>query len=814
MRAVSRYGNGTAVRTGLVVAAVSCLSASLAGSPTVETTRPMLRVQVAPPSLSPAAVAPEFIKKYCAGCHNERQRTAGLVLSSLDMSRIGSDAEVWEKVVRKLRSRAMPPPSMPRPSESEYDTFASALEATLDRASATAPNPGRPALHRLNRAEYGNAVRDLLALEVDVTSLLPTDESGYGFDNNADVLSMSPALLERYMSAARKLSGLAVGDPQVSSSQKIYRLSETLTQGDRMGEDLPFGSRGGIAVHHYFPVSGEYIFRVRMRRGLITDDVISGIQNREEIDVRIDRARVKRFSFGGDPEKLSSPEYRLHADWSLDVRVVVEAGLRTVTVAFLKKASKTEGVGPDRFPVVSASYAHDASEMSVETLEIEGPLGPTDAGDTASRRRIFGCRPKSATDEPECAKQILSTLARRAYRRSLTPQEVQNVIRAYDIARRDGRVFEEGIRFALQRILVSPHFLFRSEVDPLNAEPDSAYRLGNREIASRLSFFLWSSIPDDELLDLAARGKLNEPATIEQQVRRMLADPRAAALTKNFGDQWLHLRNMQGVFPDPRRFPEFEMNLRDALRHETELFFESQVREDRSVLELLTANYTYLNERLARHYGIPSVYGSHFRRVMLSDGRRMGLLGHGSILTVTSYSTRTSPVIRGKFLLENLLGAPPPPPPPNVPKLPEDPPTTHPTSVRARLEQHRKNPVCASCHAQMDPLGFALENYDAVGKWRTTEGSTPVDVTGRLADGTKFDGPDGLRAALLIHHEEIVHAVIEKLLTYALGRGTEYYDMPSVRKIARDSASADYRWSALILGIVKSTPFQMRRAGS
>ena len=751
------------------------------------------------------------LDRYCVACHNERLLTAGLALDSIDVVHVAHRSGVWEKIVRKLRSGSMPPVGRPRPDDATYDSLANWLETQLDRASAVSPDPGRPALHRLNRAEYVNAIRDLLALEIDPESLLPPDESGFGFDNIADVLSLSPALMERYFLAARKISRAAVGDPATESSVATYTVHEALIQDDRISEDLPFGSRGGMVVRHHFPVDGEYVVQVRLRRGGLARNAISGIDNREQVDIRLDGSRLQLFTVGGQqPEQ--PPGYRQNADDDMNVRVPVTAGTHSIGVAFVKRPGvKTEGLGLSRVPAFSTSFSGASTAMTVEHVEVEGPLSVSGPGDTPSRRRLFVCRPRGSQDEEACAKRIIGTVGRRAFRRPLAGDDVDRLHAAYVLARRD-RDFEEGIRFALQRILVSPEFLFRIESDPPDVAAGAGYPVSDLELASRLSFFLWSSIPDDELLDLAARGDLRAPAVLEQQVRRMLADDRAVALVHNFGGQWLRLRNLRMVAPSSRLFPEFDYSLRDAMWRETELFLDSQLREDRSVLDLLRSDYTFLNERLARHYGIPNVYGSHFRRDTLTDERRPGILGHASVLTVTSYSTRTSPVVRGKWLLENILAEPPPPPPDDVPPLEEDEATPLPTSVRGRLEQHRRNPACASCHARIDPLGFALENFDALGKWRATELGLPVDASGVLLDGTRLDGPVDLRDVLLRNEAQFVGAFTEKLLTYALGRGVEYYDMPAVRRIVRGAAPSDYRWSTLILGIVKSTPFQMRRA--
>jgi mono/diheme cytochrome c family protein len=763
-----------------------------------------------------------LLAQYCVSCHNERLKTAGLMLDKLDPERVGDAPAVWEKVVGKLRSRAMPPAGMPRPDEATFDAFASWLETALDRAAAITPNPGRSAaVHRLNRSEYTHAIRDLLSVEIDSASLLPGDDSGYGFDNIADVLSLSPALLDRYMLAAGKISRLAIGDPSIRPFVQTYRLSPTLLQEDRMSEDLPFGSRGGIAVRHLFPVDGEYLFKIVLQR--FYGDGIRGLGERNQIEVRVDRARIKRFTVGADGPRtpwmaIANPTpYERTADEDLEVRVPVKAGRRLVAVTFVKKNSVTEGVLEPRLGVRPFEFTNDKdAEMGVDSVGISGPYNAKTPGDTSSRRQIFVCYPTGLQDEEPCAKRILYTLARRAYRRPVADNDVETLLGFYRAGRAKGS-FEAGIQLALRAVLVDPDFLFRVERDPVNVPARTAYRVSDVELASRLSFFLWASIPDDQLLDLAARGKLKDPTVLEQQVRRMLGDTRSNALTSNFVGQWLHVRNMREVAPDPDAFPTFDENLREAFLNETELFVESQRREDRSVVDLLSANYTFVNERLARHYGIPNIYGNRFRRVTFPENTpRGGLLGHGSILTVTSYAHRTAPTLRGKWVLENLLGAPPPPPPANVPSLEENAKGSGKLlSVRERLEQHRRNPACASCHARMDPLGFALENFDAIGEWRaTTEANTTIDASGALPGGVTFEGSAGLRDILLQRRDEFARGMTEKLLTYALGRGLEYYDLPAVRKIMREAAPNDYKWSSIIVSIVKSMPFQMRRTES
>ena len=798
-----------------VAAALGIAVSSAAAQPAAEETRAAARE-----AARTAPDAPEtyraVLDRYCVACHNERTLTGNLALDNVDIAHVGDAAEVWEKVLEKLRTRAMPPPRRPRPGDEKYDRFAGWLETELDGAAAARPNPGRPTIHRLNRLEYANAVRDLLGLSVDVDTMLPADDLAYGFDNNADILTIAPGMLERYLSAARRIGRLAVGDSAIEPDVVRYPVSSLLVQRDRMSEEMPFGSRGGAAVTHHFPLDGEYVVRLTLLGN-------GGRREPQEIDVRVDGVRAALLRAGngaGGGATRGMPT----GDGSLAVRVPVRAGTHVVSVSFLKRTAVTEGVAPDRLPVWTFSTGRGYVEpMALESVGIEGPYRPEPAdragsagrgaGETASRERIFTCRPDGPRDEAACADEILAVLARRAFRRPATGDDLDVLRYFYGEGRRAGG-FEGGIQRAIESLLVDPEFLFRIERDPEDAAPGSPYRLSDVELASRLSFFLWSSIPDDELLAVAEAGRLRDPAVLERQVQRMLADERSRVLVDSFTAQWLHLRRMRTVTPDVQAFPAFDDNLREALVRETELFVESQMREDRSVVELLTADYTFVNERLARHYGMPGVYGSRFRRVPLGDGARRGLLGHGSILTVTSLATRTSPVVRGKWVLENILGTPPPPPPPDVPDLPEREAGEAQRSLRARLEAHRANPVCSACHARMDPLGFALEHFDAVGKWRTAEGGVPIDASGALPDGTTFDGLPGLRDVLLARQDEFVTTVAEKLLTYALGRGIEHYDRPALRAIVRDAAADGYRWSSLVLGVARSLPFQMRRAES
>jgi mono/diheme cytochrome c family protein len=726
------------------------------------------------------------LDKYCVTCHNARLRTASLLLDEADVDRPETRAAIWEKVLHKLRAREMPPAGVPHPDEATYNRLAAYLETTLDTVAAAHPNPGRPGAYRLNRLQYANSIRDLIGLEIDAASLLPADDSGYGFDNIGDVLTVSPVLLEKYLSAAATISRQAIGDRSLAPTSTEFSIPPATVQTERESRELPIGSRGGIAVHHHFPVDAEYVIKVRLQRGKDATTIV-GMSDQRRLDIRLDRGRIGQFRIGG-PGPIK--------DDDLEVRVPVTAGSHLVAATFVKDTVKQEGV--------LNRTGDTAFFEGVGTVSIAGPYNATGSGDSATRRKIFICRPRGA-DDGSCATTIVTTLAHRAYRRPIAKEEIPSLMAPYRSGREHGG-FENGIRLALQRILVSPDFLFRVEVDPSGVRPGAAYRVSDVELASRLSFFLWSTGPDDELLAAAERGALHDRAALDRQVSRMLSDPRANTLVSNFVGQWLYLRNMEAVLPDPSAFPDFDENLRTALGKETELFFESMIREDRSLLDLLDADYTFLNERLARHYGISGVHGTEFRRVTVTNDERKGLLGKGSVLTVTSYPNRTSPTLRGKFILENLLGSPPPPPPPNVPSLKEDKDASQ-LTMRQRMEQHRANPVCASCHARMDPLGFALENFDGLGRWRSG-----VDAAGVLPDGTKIDGPIGLRKVLLERKDQFVATATERLLTYALGRGVEPFDMPAVRTIARDAAARDYRWSALITGIVTSVPFQMRRA--
>ena len=775
----------------------------------------------------------EVLDRFCVRCHNDRMRTAELELDTKDLANVSADAEAWERVIVRLRAQTMPPGGSPRPDEATYRAVATWLEAEIDTVALASPDPGRgETFHRLNRAEYQAAVRDLLAVDVDVTSLLPADNTyEHGFDNNGEMLSISPDLVSRYLTAARRISRLAVGIPPVGPAVATYRVHPGLLQDDRQDDALSFGSRGGIAIQHYFPVDGEYTIKIRLHRNF--SDYIIGFSTPQELDVRLDGELITRFtvgdadavgqmaplSFSGNIAGDAQWEYYMNTgDAGLEVRFPAKAGQRLVGVSFARRLSETEGVlqprnrGYGRF--VDERYDDHAA---VEQVAIGGPYTVEGPGDTASRREIFVCRSAATAtvtdDEEACAGDILARLSRRAYRRPVTDSEVETLMDFYRSGRRDGD-FDAGIQFALERMLVDPEFLFRIERDPTDVAPGTPYRLSDLELASRLSFFLWSSIPDDELLEIAVRGQLSDPTVLERQTRRLLSDARSSALIDNFVSQWLRLRNLESQQRESAEYPEFDENLREAFRRETELFVESTIREDRSLLELLSANYTFVNERLARHYGIRGIYGDRFRRVTFDrDHPRGGLLGQGGLLMVTSHPNRTSPVLRGKWLLESILGAPPPEPPPNVPGLPDRGEGGEPESVRDRLERHRANPVCASCHAPMDPLGFALENFDAIGRWReTSEAGLPIDASATMPSGAQFDGPAGLRRVLLRRGEDFASAVTEKLLAYAVGRGLGYYDRPCVRQILRDAAPDDYRWSSIVLGIVRSAPFQWRRS--
>ena len=807
----------------------------------------------APARTSSRAPHRALLDRYCVTCHNDRLKTAGLALDTLDLKRVGEFPEVWEKVVRKLRAGVMPPSGRPRPDQPAYDGLATWLETALDRAARANPDPGRTEpFHRLNRAEYQNVIRDLLALDIDITERLPPDDASYGFDNIAGVLKMSPTLMDRYLSVSRHISRIAVGGPVSAQNVDTFRIRPDYPQDHRL-EGLPFGTRGGTRIRHTFPVDATYVIQVRLSRraGNGANEDVPRFDDSHDLELSVDGVRVRMFTLAGEP----APPEQLRGDYgnaarrdldaSWQARLPMRAGPREIQVAFLARSSVVDDTDvrlPFERPI---HYSDERRQPYLGEVVITGPFDAAGPGDTPSRRRIFVCQPHDAgarrdegprdgadrseppvhaaapvgagprPAEASCARTILTALARRAYRRPVADADLKPLLAFYHEGRTSGG-FDEGIQRALEFLLVSPDFLFRVERDPEDVPPNTAYLVSDLELATRLSFFLWSSIPDRELFDLASGGVLRRPAVLEQQVRRMLADPRSKALVSNFAAQWLFLRNLPAVTPDPRLFPDFDEGLREALRRETELFVESIIREDRNVTEFLTADYTFVNERLARHYGIPHVQGSHFRRIMFQGGDpRGGLLGHGSILTVTAYPHRTSPVLRGKWVLENILGTPPPPPPPNVPSLADTPGAAQALSMRERMAQHRSNPTCAACHAMMDPPGLSLEHFDAVGRWRAVDASfAPIDASGVLPDGTTFDGVAGLRQALLRRPEQFISTLAEKMLTYALGRGVEYYDAPALRAILRDAARDDHRFSSLVLAIVNSTPFQMRRTSS
>jgi mono/diheme cytochrome c family protein len=767
-------------------------------------------VQAVPAHASPAQAVPAvrpLIDRYCVTCHSARLQTAGLTLEGLnpDGIRDGVGLETWEKVTRRLRAGTMPPLGVPRPEPPVYDQLAATLERELDAAGERHPWAGRSLVRRLNRSEYTNAIRDLLTLEIDAATLLPADDSSYGFDNIADVLGVSPALQERYLSAAAKISALAVGDPSRRAAAETYRVRQDLSQNQHI-EGLPLGTIGGMVARHTFPLDGDYTLQVRLQHTNFGN--LRGLDYPHQIEVTVDGARVHVATIGGPADldlMFARPvEASAAIEARLAAKVNVKAGTRRVGVAFVRNLELGDTRRLQQFLRSSVDTLDWTGLPHIQSLTVAGPFGPTGPGETPSRQRLFVCRPATPDTELPCARRIVSTLARRAYRRPVVERDVRPLLELYQAGRADG-TFESGIQRAVQAILSSPRFMFRIEENQTGPVPAL-------ELASRLSFFLWSSIPDDTLVSEAAAGRLSTPAQIERQVRRMLADPKAQALVSHFAGQWLQLRNVTSILPNSDEFPDFDDNLRQSMRRETELLFESVIREDRSVLDLLRADYTFLNERLARHYGVPGVYGSHFRRVPVTADARRGLLGQGSILALTSHAERTSPVVRGKWVLENLLGTPPPPPPPDVPTLQDNAAGTQPKTLRQRMTQHRANPVCATCHKVMDPIGFALENFDAVGAWRTEEPGGPIDTSGELADGTRVDGVVALREAILRRPRNFVSTMTEKLLTYALGRGIDYRDQPAVRTVVRGAAAGDYHFSSLVLGIVNSRPFRTRMA--
>ncbi|MBY0497055.1 MAG: DUF1592 domain-containing protein [Cyanobacteria bacterium] len=780
------------------------------------------------------AAAPDlraFVTTYCTTCHNDRQRTGGLSLADPAIADPIAQPELWEKVLHKIDTGQMPPAKMKRPEPAELRRVISHLTATLDRAAAARPDPGRVGAHRLNRTEYANAVRDLLGVNLDASAFLLPDESDEGFDNVAASLALSPAHLERYLTAAREVSRLAVGDPTLGDAARssTYRVPRLLEQDVRLNDDLPFGSRGGIAIRHHFPLNGEYTFKIRLRRQVY--DYVVGMGHAQDLDIRIDGRRITRFRVGGESKGTPGPltwngeivgdtpyELYMHAaDAGLEARATVTAGEHLVSASFVDTPFEPEGV-TQPLPV---DFGRGSDEQfdglaSVDALTINGPYSAAGVPETASRRLIFTCLPtvalaKVGKGDAACAKQILSRLARRAYRRTAAADEVETLLGFFRDASKE-KGFESGVQFAIERMLVSFNFLFRIEREP--AKAGGVYRINDLDLASRLSFFLWNSIPDDTLLTLAEKNQLHEPAILQQQAARMLRDPKASALVTGFASQWLGVRKAQSFLPDANIFPEFDENLRRAMQRETNLFVESQLAADRGIVDLIAADYSFVNERLAQHYGIRGVTGERFRKVTFTDGVRGGVLGQGSVLMATSYPDRTAPVVRGFWVLESLLGMPPPPPPPDIPDLKTVSEDGRPLSMRAQMERHRESPSCSVCHVRMDPLGFALENFDALGRWRQASGGVRVDSSAVFADGTPIDGVTGLRAFVIRHQDRYVHTFVSKMLTYALGRHVGYRDQPAIRQIVRGAAVSGYRWSAIIQGIVSSTPFTSAKATS
>ena len=756
------------------------------------------------------AAASAAVKQYCIGCHSAALKTGGVVLDPAALSHASTDAETWERAIKQLRARSMPPVPMPRPDAATYERVASYLETELDRAAAAKPNPGDlPNLHRLTRTEYHNAIRDLLGVdnlpkEMDYTLLLPADNASSGFDNIADLLYVSPATMERYLDASTKISRLAVGDPAMPLMVNIYRTPLEGPQGSQV-EELPFGTRGGTAIRSYFPLDGEYEFQL---------ELAGAARDQHQLEITVDGERKELVTLGGAAAGRGAPGGRggagagrggRGAGIPTNFRIAVKAGPRLIGVTFVQKTEALDEA------TLHPRQRSRGTQPSIASVTIRGPYNATGPGDTPSRQRIFTCRPANAAAEPSCAKQIFSTLARRAYRRPVTEPDVATLLDFYEKGRKE-RDFDLGIQRGIERLLVSPQFLYRIERDPAGAAPGAAHPVSDLELASRISFFLWSSIPDDELLNVAVAGKLKQPEILEQQVKRMLADPRSSSMVNNFAAQWLYLRDVDLKDPDLFVFRDFDEGLRASFERETQLFLDSVLRENRSVLELLTANYTFVNERLAKHYGIPNIRGAEFQRVTFpKDSPRGGLLGQGGILLLTSYSTRTSPVLRGKYVLENLLASPPPPPPPNVPSLSTDNAKSgEQLTLREAMVQHRANPACANCHARMDPIGFAMENFDAIGKWRDQDAGKPIDVSSKLPDGTVVDGLAGVKQLLLKDPQRFVTAVTDKLLMYGIGRNVQFFDAPAVRNIVRDASAHDYKFDALVLGVVKSAPFQMR----
>ncbi len=756
---------------------------------------------------SPLVARRALVNKYCAGCHNDNAMAGGMTLSNLDLARPWLNAELAEKTIRKVRAGMMPPAGLPRPRVAEMKGFAASLENSIDAWASAHPNPGRPALHRLNGTEYANSIRDLLALDIDPAALLPVDDMTHGFDNMSDVLTVSPSLMDGYIRAAGKISRQAIGDAHASPAMVTYRIPRVISQ-MRHVEGTPFGTRGGISVVHNFPADGEYTFKMIFYASL--DGPLFGRNQGkgQQIEISVNRERVALLDI--DPNLKSTEDLRTHP-------IKIQAGPQRVAAAFIQKFD-----GPledDVMPIeLSLADLNNAAFPGVTSLphlsdfSISGPFHPTGVSETPSRSKIFVCRPEAGADEFPCARKIVAKLARQAYRRPVNDADLEDLMGFFQRGRNKGD-FETGISTALQAIISSPEFVFRFERTPVGTAAGTNYRISDLELASRLSYFLWSTAPDDQLITVANEGKLGNPVMLEKQVRRMLADRRSEALVKNFASQWLHLQNLKAVQPDAFVYPNFDKNLALSMERETELLFDSIMREDRNVLDLLAARYTYVDELLAKHYGIPNVLGSRFRRVEITDENRVGLLGHGSILTMTSISNRTSPVARGKYVMEVLLGTPPPSPPPNTPPLKEAAEFTKVLSVRQKMEEHRANAVCAACHKMMDPIGFALENYDGVGVWRSKDNGLPIDSSGKMFDGSKLDGPASLRHAILNHTDAFIGTFTENLLAYAVGRVLEPPDMPAVRSVERQAARSNDRFSSFVIAIVQSGPFRMRRAG-
>ena len=796
------------VRIGIAGWVVAVLTA--AGQPSASSSS-----QVASASSQSADASPQaaLVNQYCVTCHNERLKTGGLALDAVSFTDIPRHSDVWEKVIRKVRAGMMPPPGMPRPTQQALDGLVAHLETAIDSSALASPVLRKATMHRLNRSEYGNAIRDLFGLEIDVSTLLPPDEEAYGFDNNATVLNVSTSLMERYLSAAWKVSSLAVASPRITPSLETFRVRGDLSQHDHV-PGLPVGTRGGIRIRHYFPADGDYVISPRLYRETV--NIVRGLELPHDLEVTLDGQRIVLARFGGPVDEQANYLQPTLAGDEMEKRfqkrLKVAAGIHEIGVAFLKKSSATTLDLLQPFERERLDPITPVGIPELDKVTIEGPFNAVPSPGAPSRRKILTCTPASDRDGNACARTILGSVARRAFRGAVSQADLTRILSFYEKERADGGDFDTGIEGALRFVLVHPRFLFRVEQDPEDLRAGATYRIGDLELASRLSFFIWSSIPDEELLGLAAAGKLQHPAVLEQQVRRMLKDERARALGSNFAGQWLYLRNLRSLQPDADVFPDFDHNLREALQRETEMLFESIVLEDKSVLTLVNADYTFVNERLGRHYGIPNVYGTQFRRVAVTNDARKGLLGHGSILALTSQNNRTSPVLRGKYVLTNILGTPPPSPPAVVPPLDENPGKAK--SMRDRMEEHRKSPACSGCHKLMDPIGLALENFDGIGRWRTTDNGATIDASSQLADGTRIDGPTALRQALVRRPELFAQNVTEMLLSYGLGHGIEHHDMPFVRAIVKDAARSGYSFSSLVLGIVKSAPFQRRRSES